>query len=211
MFFLYSFEFQDVAALFVGIFAIIPSLVLNVISFIWETDDNRDRRKLLKESFPSRQSYQGQISISLSVNLLLCLFQVLFSTIFLLFVQFQLGPTWWHFKAIYYGIQFRKCQDEKKKRVLFVEMLRAERDATLLRLFEGFLESAPQLLIQSTFLYEFLWLRLKVVNFYRLPNWGKSCFLFLYKKFQFISKCSPSACLWLASAGPLPANTGLSG
>lgn len=87
---------------------------------------------------------------------------------------FQIGPLWWYYKAFIHGLHFRLESDPIKRRKHFCKMIEAERDATLLRFFEGFLESAPQLIIQGNILSEYLWWHFNEANsVFELPRWGE--------------------------------------
>ncbi|CAJ0575003.1 unnamed protein product, partial [Mesorhabditis spiculigera] len=68
----------------------------------------------------------------------------------------ELGPIVYYILAIRRAIKFRNEKDEKTARKHFRKMVEAERDATLLRCFEAFLESLPQLFLQGTILAQYL-------------------------------------------------------
>ncbi|CAI5455849.1 unnamed protein product [Caenorhabditis angaria] len=75
------------------------------------------------------------------------------------FLLFQAGPIYWLYKAFYYAMQFRKYEhSELKRRYYFKKMVEAERDASILRIIEAFLESAPQLVVQGVIAYSFIFL-----------------------------------------------------
>jgi XK-related protein len=57
----------------------------------------------------------------------------------------QLGPVMYYAEVLRHGASFRRSRSTET----YLRMLETDRDATLLRMFEAFLESAPQLLIQG--------------------------------------------------------------
>ncbi|CAI2357922.1 unnamed protein product [Caenorhabditis sp. 36 PRJEB53466] len=117
-------------------FAMIPSIIINIISWIWMRNDELKHRNV-PESIVNRELTPKKF-ISLRKMTFLCVFQI--------------GPLFWYYKALYYGSMFRNGDknDEKERRKNFSRMVEAETDATLLRCFEAFLESAPQMLIQGS-------------------------------------------------------------
>ncbi|EYC03595.1 hypothetical protein Y032_0093g2679 [Ancylostoma ceylanicum] len=154
-----AFHYYDdraVACLFILLLSVVPSVVLNAVSFAWICDDNYSKAKAVKSrgnqpnGEDERESYFN--------HALLCIFQI--------------GPLWWYYKALVHGIHFRMESDPIKRRKHFCRMIEAERDATLLRFFEGFLESAPQLIIQGNILSEYLWWHFNEANsIFELPRW----------------------------------------
>lgn len=67
------------------------------------------------------------------------------------FLLFQLGPIMRYIDSLLYGLQFRKHNDKldrKAARKYYKYMIYEDADATMLRLFECFLEAAPQLVLQ---------------------------------------------------------------
>ncbi|ETN87210.1 hypothetical protein NECAME_00069 [Necator americanus] len=148
---------RDVACLFILLLSVVPSIVLNAVSFAWICDDNQAKARKLKSQ--GNQSSVVDDRESYVNHALMCIFQV--------------GPLWWYYKALIYGIQFRMESDAIKRRKHFCRMIEAERDATLLRFFEGFLESAPQLIIQGNILSEYLWWHFdETDSIFDLPRWG---------------------------------------
>ncbi|XP_023243422.1 XK-related protein 6-like [Centruroides sculpturatus] len=61
---------------------------------------------------------------------------------------FQLGPVLRYIDCILFGLKSQKDKSKLKQKEYFQEMLYEDVDATLLRLFESFMEAAPQLLLQ---------------------------------------------------------------
>lgn len=60
----------------------------------------------------------------------------------------QVGPVIRYYESLQYGLKFRETQDEEEKRRVYMKMIYEDADATMLRLFESFMESAPQLMLQ---------------------------------------------------------------
>lgn len=105
----------------------------------------------------------------IALRMLFCVLQVLVCCLAFLAhtFNFQLGPVLWYVEVIRAAFFYRKNVDDivdedsdritstKRRRFsesviqFYYEMAEAERDATLLRFFEAFLESIPQLLIQG--------------------------------------------------------------
>ncbi|VDM74619.1 unnamed protein product [Strongylus vulgaris] len=147
---------RAVACLFILLLSIVPSIVLNAVSFAWICDDNQNKAKIAKAQGNQAIAENGRESYL--YHALMCILQV--------------GPLWWYYKALIHGIHFRMESDPGKRRKHFCRMIEAERDATLLRFFEGFLESAPQLIIQGNILSEYLWWHFNETNsIFALPRW----------------------------------------
>lgn len=66
----------------------------------------------------------------------------------LIFHIFQIGPILRYYESLQYGLKFRETKDLDEKRRIYMKMIYEDADATLLRLFESFMESAPQLMLQ---------------------------------------------------------------
>ncbi|KAJ1353320.1 hypothetical protein KIN20_009924 [Parelaphostrongylus tenuis] len=142
-----------IACLFIILLSVVPSIVLNAVSFAWIVDDTR-----LKSKTKGKPNYQETKCRSYSNHGLMCILQI--------------GPLWWFYKALVHGIRFRLESDPIKQRRHFCRMIEAEKDATMLRFFESFLESAPQLIIQGNILSEFLGWHLNATNsILNLPHW----------------------------------------
>ncbi|KAF7494079.1 XK-related protein 6 [Sarcoptes scabiei] len=106
-------------------FVVIPTLVMTIMSLRWYILDSKDPN-------------------SLEVSNIQWIFRVILLT-------FQLGPVMRYIDAILYGVQFRKMsgvENRKKARRYYQYMIYEDTDATMLRLFECFLEAAPQLVLQ---------------------------------------------------------------
>ncbi|CAL2051312.1 unnamed protein product [Caenorhabditis brenneri] len=120
-------------------FALLPSIIINIISMVWMLDDEMHWKRRAHPRRTGTFELNQKRFISLGKMITLCIF--------------QMGPLFWYYKALYYGWMFTKskkdCMD-REKRKFFMKMVEAERDATLLRFFEAFLESAPQLIVQGS-------------------------------------------------------------
>lgn len=66
----------------------------------------------------------------------------------LIFHVFQVGPILRYYESLQYGLKFRETVDIEEKRKVYMKMIYEDADATMLRLFESFMESAPQLMLQ---------------------------------------------------------------
>lgn len=66
-----------------------------------------------------------------------------------------------------------KIKNPKFALKYYCEMVEAERDASLLRFFESFLESVPQLLVQGYLLAETFWKIHASEELAIIPDWGK--------------------------------------
>ncbi|KAF1748838.1 hypothetical protein GCK72_025305 [Caenorhabditis remanei] len=120
-------------------FALLPSVIINIISMVWMLDDEMHWKRRAHPRRTGTFELNQKRFISLGKMITLCIF--------------QMGPLFWYYKALYYGWMFTKSQKDntdREKRRFFMKMVEAERDATLLRFFEAFLESAPQLIIQGS-------------------------------------------------------------
>lgn len=69
-------------------------------------------------------------------------------TIRFLFHILQVGPILRYYESLQYGLKFRETVDLEEKRKIYMKMIYEDADATMLRLFESFMESAPQLMLQ---------------------------------------------------------------
>ncbi|KAI1731262.1 XK-related protein [Ditylenchus destructor] len=151
---------------------VFPSLILNILAAIWWIDDDLSQRQKLK-----RLSHRDRYSLahrhhrihkrSLTTRLLICVL--------------QLGPVLWYWEALEAALRYRKeiKKPEQKRNPKFAlkyycEMVEAERDASLLRFFESFLESVPQLLVQGFLLAETFWKIHASEELAIIPDWGTS-------------------------------------
>ncbi|VDK76276.1 unnamed protein product [Litomosoides sigmodontis] len=115
---------------FITVLTVLPSLILNTVSFLWWVDDvSADIARGRMKHLYSRQ---------LIFRIVMCLLQV--------------SPVIWYVEAILAAIKFRMVETRSEKLLSYIAMIQAERDATLLRFFEAFLESVPQMLVQGTVL-----------------------------------------------------------
>lgn len=69
-------------------------------------------------------------------------------TVRFIFHLFQVGPVLRYYESLQYGLRFRETQDQSEKKRIYMKMIYEDADATMLRLFESFMESAPQLMLQ---------------------------------------------------------------
>uniref|UniRef100_A0A1I7YBS5 XK-related protein n=1 Tax=Steinernema glaseri TaxID=37863 RepID=A0A1I7YBS5_9BILA len=142
------------AASFVLLFIIFPSALLNILSYLFWSYDKRQKRQ--RQRTADRQSSQVW-----SIWLIACIL--------------QLGPVRWYAEAIYCGLRFRKISaideeaDDERLR-WFCRMVSAERDAALLRFFEAFLESVPQLVVQGCLAANYFWILHSEQNVHPLPS-----------------------------------------
>uniref|UniRef100_A0A915DPX0 XK-related protein n=1 Tax=Ditylenchus dipsaci TaxID=166011 RepID=A0A915DPX0_9BILA len=167
------------SCIFISSLVVFPSLVLNIVAAIWWVDDefaNRKRRRKRPEAnenaaeekieFLSQSSTQSQTK-TLYLRLLMCFL--------------QLGPILWYIEAIKSALRYREEQNKevgKKDQSLalqhYCQMVEAERDASLLRFFESFMESVPQLLVQGFLVAQDFW-RISLLaglnNQQVVPNW----------------------------------------
>nr|XP_045598317.1 XK-related protein 6-like isoform X1 [Procambarus clarkii] len=107
------------------IFIGVPSLVMTVVSLHWYIKDG-DNPDVPKASM-----------VRWVVRIIVLLF--------------QLGPVLRYFDALYHGIKSRrywKEGDKKQQRAYYTLMLYEDSDGVFLRLFECFMEAAPQLVLQ---------------------------------------------------------------
>ncbi|XP_046919452.2 XK-related protein 6 [Dermatophagoides farinae] len=107
-------------------FIAVPTLIMTIMSLRWYILDSKDPH-------------------SLPVSKTQWVLRVIFLTL-------QLGPVMRYIDSILYGFKFRKLNEEKQKaaRRYFQYMIYEDTDATMLRLFECFMEAAPQLVLQMT-------------------------------------------------------------
>lgn len=65
-----------------------------------------------------------------------------------IFHTLQIAPVLRYYESLQYGLKFRKTEDPVEKKKIYMKMIYEDADATMLRLFESFMESAPQLMLQ---------------------------------------------------------------
>ncbi|VDM40916.1 unnamed protein product [Toxocara canis] len=123
--------------LFISLLTVLPSIALNIISFVWWLDDAVARRRDMRQQVIT-------CSRALMLRCLACIF--------------QLGPIVWYVDAVIAAVRFRSCNSDRARRYFYCRMVEADRDASLLRFFEAFLESGPQLLVQGVVLAHSFWL-----------------------------------------------------
>ncbi|VDK45966.1 unnamed protein product [Anisakis simplex] len=138
---------------FISLLIVLPSIALNTISFVWWIDDSRLASSSYRERNDTQTTTTAPIccssveSSSLSLRLFACFFQV----------SSKHRPVLWYVDAIKAAVRFRRASNDRQRRYFYHKMAEADRDASLLRFFEAFLESAPQLLIQGVVLAHSLW------------------------------------------------------
>ncbi|VDM14013.1 unnamed protein product, partial [Wuchereria bancrofti] len=115
------------AFIFIAVLTVLPSLILNIVSFIWWIDDVSARAVQLG----MKHAYSKQFTF----RIIMCLLQI--------------SPLVWYVEAILAAIKFRMAEKRSEKLSSYIAMIQAERDAALLRFFEAFLESVPQMLVQG--------------------------------------------------------------
>ncbi|CAB3400012.1 unnamed protein product [Caenorhabditis bovis] len=125
-------------------FALIPSLLINMLTLLWIIDaelhikERAHPRRILRGENDTKSKF-----FSISFVTMLCVL--------------QLGPIIFYLKAIYYGRKQREAyRENKENRQFYEKMAEAERDVTFLRLMESYMETAPQLIVQSTILFRYL-------------------------------------------------------
>ncbi len=69
-------------------------------------------------------------------------------TIRFIFLLLQFGPILRYFDSLMNGLKFRQHRDRKAQEKYFQYMQYENTDATMLRLFECFMEASPQLVLQ---------------------------------------------------------------
>ncbi|KAI6171392.1 XK-related protein [Aphelenchoides bicaudatus] len=162
------------AALLTVIFVAVPSVIINIISLLWWLDDRSIRQEnhetdvtdniILRERLERLSRFKKpkkpkSIEIT-EADFVPDLKAKRSQTIhWILCTVFQVGPLIWHARALksaYTCMQIQKLP--RRERILFhrmyLKMIEADRDASVLRFFEALLESLPQLLIQGYFLID---------------------------------------------------------
>ncbi|KAK6110716.1 XK-related family protein [Brugia pahangi] len=115
------------ASIFISILTVLPSLILNIVSFIWWIDD--------VSAHAVQQGMKHAYSKQFTLRIIMCLLQI--------------SPLVWYVEAILAAVKFRMTKKRSEKLSSYIAMIQAERDAALLRFFEAFLESVPQMLVQG--------------------------------------------------------------
>lgn len=103
-------------------FIMLPTLITTSISLRWYIVDSR---------------IEGTDPVSKSQWIVRFIFHTL-----------QIGPILRYYESLQYGLKFRETKDLEEKRGIYMKMIYEDADATMLRLFESFMESAPQLMLQ---------------------------------------------------------------
>lgn len=103
-------------------FIMLPTLVTTGISLRWYIIDSQ---------------MEGTEPISKTQWIIRSLFHIL-----------QIAPILRYYESLQYGLKFRDTKDQDEKKKMYMKMIYEDADATMLRLFESFMESAPQLMLQ---------------------------------------------------------------
>uniref|UniRef100_A0A6G1SR57 XK-related protein n=1 Tax=Aceria tosichella TaxID=561515 RepID=A0A6G1SR57_9ACAR len=103
-------------------FIILPTFTTTAISLRWYIVDSQ---------------VEGAEPISKSQWIIRFIFHIL-----------QIGPILRYYESLQYGLKFRETEDPAAKKKIYMKMIYEDADATMLRLFESFMESAPQLMLQ---------------------------------------------------------------
>lgn len=103
-------------------FIVIPSLITSAISLRWYIVDSQ---------------VDGAEHVSKTQWIVRFVFHI-----------FQIGPVLRYWESLQYGLTWRKAKDDDLKKKVYMKMIYEDADATMLRLFESFMESAPQLMLQ---------------------------------------------------------------
>ncbi|VDO41567.1 unnamed protein product, partial [Onchocerca flexuosa] len=101
-------KIQIWAFIFVTILTVLPSLLLNVVSFLWWIDDVS----------PYAVQREMKHSKQLIFRIVICLLQI--------------SPVVWYVEAILAAIKFRMAGKRNEKLSSYMAMIQAERDAALL-------------------------------------------------------------------------------
>ncbi|KAI6229302.1 Cell death abnormality protein 8 [Aphelenchoides besseyi] len=159
------------AAALTAVFVVVPSFLMNIISFLWFVDDKMKaessavdapdvtEKMIMKESLrklqigSTKKRYEIEVTetdvaVESNTNELL-----IWSAATIL----QVAPLLWYWKALKSAFQCIQVQKfSRRERVVhqgvYYRMIEADRDASVLRFFEALLESCPQLMIQGYFL-----------------------------------------------------------
>lgn len=103
-------------------FILIPNLVTSCISIRWYLSDSQ------QDSMEPVSKFQWFVRF--------------------LFHFMQVGPILRYYESLQYGLKYRESKDPDEKKRVYMRMIYEDADATMLRLFESFMESAPQLMLQ---------------------------------------------------------------
>ncbi|EZA56046.1 hypothetical protein DMN91_005608 [Ooceraea biroi] len=115
---------------------ILPSLVNVIVSKRMQRQD--------KEMNSSTDSLSDNKTTRLLIQSKLC---------FVIAVVMQLAPVIHYWETLKYALKARKCEksgDHAGERRYYIKMLKEDQDVALLRVFECFLEAAPQQILQLT-------------------------------------------------------------
>lgn len=103
-------------------FIIVPNSMISIISFRWYLSDSQ------QENANEVGRFQWALRI--------------------LFHVFQVGPILRYYESLQFGLRFKESRNQEEKKKVYMRMIYEDADATMLRLFESFMESAPQLMLQ---------------------------------------------------------------
>lgn len=105
-----------------ALFVLVPNMITSCMSFRWYMSDSQQEHS----------NHVGRFQWWLRI----------------IFHIFQVGPILRYYESLQYGMAFREEIDPEEKKKAYMRMIYEDADATMLRLFESFMESAPQLMLQ---------------------------------------------------------------
>ncbi|KAK3089711.1 hypothetical protein FSP39_005814 [Pinctada imbricata] len=127
----YSKHKRWVAFGFTAGFIIVPAVLSNGQSLRWYLIDyEREKKKSIQHPKTVR------------TPLYVWIFRIIFT------FPLMMGPAVRHIEYIYHGIKYKSSKSYKEKKYHYKQMLYEDTDAALVRMFEAFLEAAPQLVLQ---------------------------------------------------------------
>lgn len=145
-----------VEGVLVLVFAYVPSIFINTLGYLWAMEDLKSRP-------------QNRVTNRLK------------KPVWIIGLLTQTVPALYSFESAYYNFTFRRLLGVNNGVVdarileLYYWILESDRDSTLLRVFIGFMESAPQLFIQAYILCKFV---LIGGQHPAMGLYGKSTFIF---------------------------------
>uniref|UniRef100_A0A8K9Y702 XK-related protein n=1 Tax=Oncorhynchus mykiss TaxID=8022 RepID=A0A8K9Y702_ONCMY len=156
------------------VFVIVPSVVVQVLSFRWfaydysDTNDSSTAAAAVvaasgaKSHFSTKDSEQGGAGRDAAVGALPTTGTMggargccrAFMWLFQCFIHiFQLAQVWRYVHALYLGVQSR-WRGDHERRHFYWRMMFESADISMLRLLESFLKSAPQLVLQLSIMVQ---------------------------------------------------------
>ncbi|CDQ60022.1 unnamed protein product [Oncorhynchus mykiss] len=131
------------------VFVIVPSVVVQVLSFRWfaydysDTNDRGAGRDAAVGALPTTGTMGGARGCCRA-----------FMWLFQCFIHiFQLAQVWRYVHALYLGVQSR-WRGDHERRHFYWRMMFESADISMLRLLESFLKSAPQLVLQLSIMVQ---------------------------------------------------------